>query len=339
MDTPSSDNYTLGKGVVSFNRYLNGAYQGYRDVGNVPELTLNIDISKLDHFSSRSGIRSKDKSVVQETTPTVSFSLDEITDENFMFSLLGTGTSSSQNSSDYSTSTPTISALDTYVDLDDRMVKGITYLKFDAETGEFTAGETLTGGTSGATATIDGVATSTESPEGTVGILVLSSVSGTFENNETITDGATGSATSDGTVTDMDDDNVLVAEITADTVTVYTSGTDYMVSTFDGRINFKSSGSVTTSSNITCIYAVEEAEFTEISMLEENEISGRFRFVSDNAAGTNYELVLWDVGLVPEGDTALIGDDWASLAFSGEILKDESGHPSQPYGKMIVKTG
>lgn len=338
MDTPSSDNYTLGKGVVSFNRYLDGAYQGYRDVGNVPEMTLNIDISKLDHFSSRSGIRSKDKTVVQEVTPTLGFALDEITDENFMFSLLGTGTSSSQNASDYSTSTPTISSLDVYTDLDDRMVKGITYLKFDAETGEFAAGETLTGGTSEATATIDGVVTSTESPNGTVGILVLSDVSGTFTDGETITDSGTGSADADGTTVDMDDDDVLVVEITADTVTIYTSGTDYMVSTFDGRINFKSSGSITTSSNITCIYAVEAATFNEISMLEETEISGRLRFVSDNAAGTNYELVLWDVELIPEGDTALIGEDWAQLSFTGEILKDESGHPAQPYGKMIVKT-
>lgn len=64
-------------------------------------------------------------------------------------------------------------------------------LPFDAQTGNFTKGDTLTGGTSGATGTIVGI-----SDAGTTGTLYINGVTGTFQDNETITDAHTGSATS-----------------------------------------------------------------------------------------------------------------------------------------------
>lgn len=65
-------------------------------------------------------------------------------------------------------------------------------LGFDAETAAFAVGETVTGGTSGATAEIYAI-TKTAADEG---VLKLGTITGTFQDNETITDGATGSATS-----------------------------------------------------------------------------------------------------------------------------------------------
>lgn len=66
-------------------------------------------------------------------------------------------------------------------------------LNYDAETGDFTEGLTLTGGTSAATGTIVKVI-----DDGTTGTLWLAGVTGTFQDNETITDSATGSADADG---------------------------------------------------------------------------------------------------------------------------------------------
>lgn len=66
-------------------------------------------------------------------------------------------------------------------------------LKFDALTADFTAGQTVTGGTSGASAVIQEFRKS-----GTVGTLFLKAITGTFTDNETITDGAGGSATANG---------------------------------------------------------------------------------------------------------------------------------------------
>lgn len=70
---------------------------------------------------------------------------------------------------------------------------GVTRLDYDAETVAFTEGELLTGGTSGATGTIWRVV-----DDGTEGSLYLTAVSGTFEDDETITDAEGGSATADG---------------------------------------------------------------------------------------------------------------------------------------------
>jgi hypothetical protein len=71
--------------------------------------------------------------------------------------------------------------------------QALTVLDYDAETAPFTVGQTLTGGTSGATGTIERVI-----DDGTTGKLWLRGVTGTFQNGETITDGSGGSATADG---------------------------------------------------------------------------------------------------------------------------------------------
>ena len=67
-------------------------------------------------------------------------------------------------------------------------------LAYDVQTGQFTVGNILTGGTSGATGRIIA-----DSDAGSTGTLTLQDVSGTFTDNEIITDGTTGSATANGT--------------------------------------------------------------------------------------------------------------------------------------------
>jgi len=75
-----------------------------------------------------------------------------------------------------------------------------SYILFDAGTAEFLDGEPLTGGSSGATATIGRVAVIGDKDWGggtAAGLLSLTGISGTFQTNETITS-TSGSATSDG---------------------------------------------------------------------------------------------------------------------------------------------
>lgn len=89
-------------------------------------------------------------------------------------------------------------------------------LNYDAETAPFTSGLVLTGGTSGATGTIERVI-----DNGTTGTLWLRPVTGTFQDNETITDSGTGSATANGTA------STLAAAITGVTTSTLTQGTVY----------------------------------------------------------------------------------------------------------------
>jgi len=81
----------------------------------------------------------------------------------------------------------------TIAEWDDR--SGLLELPFDSETGAFTPGLVVTGATSAATGTIVAV-NKGEGGTGSYGVLTLSSVTGSFQDNETITDTATGSATS-----------------------------------------------------------------------------------------------------------------------------------------------
>lgn len=80
-------------------------------------------------------------------------------------------------------------------------------LAYQTQTGNFTVGNGLTGGTSGATARI--VA---DNDGGATGTLTLYDIVGTFVNAEIITDGSGGSATANGTVTNQ---NVTCENTTA----------------------------------------------------------------------------------------------------------------------------
>ncbi len=66
-------------------------------------------------------------------------------------------------------------------------------LAYDGQTGNFTVGLVVTGGTSGATGTIHA-----DADAGATGTLTLKNIKGTFQNNEAITDTSTGAATVNG---------------------------------------------------------------------------------------------------------------------------------------------
>lgn len=83
--SPSTFNYSVLKGICYFTP-TGGVEQ---DLGNAPEVELTPAIEKLDHFSSRTGVRSKDRSIVLEKTLTLRIVLDEITEENLRKALLG----------------------------------------------------------------------------------------------------------------------------------------------------------------------------------------------------------------------------------------------------------
>jgi hypothetical protein len=82
----SIDNYTVGKGIVSFKK-AGGA--SYVDMGNCTEFEFTPEIEKLDHFSSREGVRTKDKSVVLQKSGTVRLVLDEWSVDNLKLAVLG----------------------------------------------------------------------------------------------------------------------------------------------------------------------------------------------------------------------------------------------------------
>lgn len=86
LTSPNTDNYYVGKGIVKIK--MPGDPSAV-DVGNVPEFEFTANIERLDHFSSRAGIRSKDKSIVLEKGGTLRIVLEEFTARNLALALLG----------------------------------------------------------------------------------------------------------------------------------------------------------------------------------------------------------------------------------------------------------
>jgi hypothetical protein len=84
--SPNVDNYYIGKGIV---KWKADGDPDFRDVGNAPLFEVTISVTKLDHFSSRQGIRFKDRSIVTEVNATVKMTLEEITSDNLLLALLG----------------------------------------------------------------------------------------------------------------------------------------------------------------------------------------------------------------------------------------------------------
>ena len=84
--SPDVLNYYIGKGVVSIK--LDGE-ASYREVGNVPDFELTPEIEKLEHFSSMSGVRTKDRSVATTVGGTLRIVLDEFTAENLQLAVNG----------------------------------------------------------------------------------------------------------------------------------------------------------------------------------------------------------------------------------------------------------
>jgi hypothetical protein len=86
--------YYIGKGVVEMD-----TGSGYVDVGNVPTFELTPGITNIDHYSSRSGVKSLDRQVVQQTDVTLRMVLEEWTFENLLVALLGDETTDGSGNS------------------------------------------------------------------------------------------------------------------------------------------------------------------------------------------------------------------------------------------------
>jgi hypothetical protein len=83
----STDNYYIGKGVVSIKHVGTSVWV---DLGNVPEIEFTPELETLEHFSSRAGTRTKDKTVVIEKKGTLRIVLEEWTIENLLLAVIGT---------------------------------------------------------------------------------------------------------------------------------------------------------------------------------------------------------------------------------------------------------
>lgn len=86
---PSTNNYTIGKGDLYIAEWSSSGPGAYSQMGNCPSIEMEPTIERLEHFSSRSGLRNRDKYPIVQTSYTLTFDCDEIAAANLAKFLLG----------------------------------------------------------------------------------------------------------------------------------------------------------------------------------------------------------------------------------------------------------
>jgi hypothetical protein len=327
--SPSTDNYTLGKGILYFDQFdTTGALTGERDLGNAPSLSFNMTVDMLDHFSSRAGLSAKDKQVTRQITPSFSFTLDEINKDNLGMLFYGNMEDITQAAADnLTTALPATVAKNLYYDIGARKV-GLTAVDVVWESGmsavDVPDGSQLSN-VSGASPTDYMVSiaaiTNTIYLQGEVGTGLAASGS-LFVGTTQVATYTVAPAFRSGVV--------LVKE----GANWFAPGAEFTVDATLGRIKIGAASTLVGAGTI--YYAVEADTYTKISALKQTKLQGKIRFVSDNPEGGQYILQAWKCSLVPDGDTAFIGEDWSTIGFTCEVLDDSANHPDSPYIDIIM---
>jgi hypothetical protein len=84
--SPNVGNLQVGKGIVSF---MQEGTSMFRDLGNVTAMAITPNMTTLDHFSSREGVRKKDLTIIIEKQANVTLTMEEMTAQNIAIMLLG----------------------------------------------------------------------------------------------------------------------------------------------------------------------------------------------------------------------------------------------------------
>lgn len=87
-----SNNYYSGQGslYIAERDATTGKAKGFLAIGNVPELTINIETTKFEHKEAESGARLLDLTIVKEKKGTFEFKLENLNLDNLALALWGT---------------------------------------------------------------------------------------------------------------------------------------------------------------------------------------------------------------------------------------------------------
>lgn len=326
--TSNKKYYTIGKGVGYFNPINagTGLFEGWQDLGNIPNFGFSVDTEKLEHYSSRGGLKAKDLSILSQISPKLTFTADEMNPENIARFMIGDMVKQNQAAATAVTEEFTADAGGIFF-LANRNVY-VNVLNYDGGTTAFAVGDVVEGGTSNATGTVlavDGAAAT--------GKIYLGAVTGTFVDNENLEVSASVKAIANGTV--AKGAGVVLVNKTTQT-TIYVGGTDYVTSAKMGRVTIPETTTIPAATVVQVKYAAETTEYFLIKGYSKTANKGSFRFVSDNPQGTNFDITYWSTDLKPSGEVGMIGEDWMALTFEAEVFKDEANHPDSPFCDMKV---
>lgn len=319
-----TDDYVFGRGVCFFAPFdANGVPMGERDLGNTPGVTLTVTSEKAEHFSSRTGLRLKDLSVTISVAFDSTITLEDISADNLALFVAGASATVTQAAA------------------------GVTNERiYNAQSGkhyQLGTSTTVITGVRGVTSVTIGcyelinAAARANSTAVVVGQIFKSgtdvfvvSVAGTTAGSAPTYDVAiVGNDTTDGTAT------VLFLGTTSN----YTLTTDYILSAGSARVGIVVGGNLglacivyTTVSglylSLNANYTKDANTRTQITSTGAGSVTGQFRFVADNANGTNRDFFIADCTLSADGELPLITEnEVAQFTFTLGINERDTSTP------------
>lgn len=315
FDTPltKTENYVFGRGVGYFAEFdENGVPMGERDLGNMPGLNLTVTSETLEHYSSRSGLRKKDRSTVTGVGFDATLTIEDFSAENQALFIAG--------------SVATVTQAATPVS---------NYQILNARSGRHyqLGAQTNTTGVRGVTSVTVGLyelvnaAARADSTAYTVGqiykvssnVFLVTTAGTSAGSPPSMVTTSIGATTTDGTAV------VKYLGTTGN----FTVTTDYLLSAESARIGIVAGGNIALACNLYELtvpgsYLSLNVGYTpaantrqQISSSGSGVVTGQFRYIADNAEGTNRDLFIASCSLAPEGDFPLITEsEYAQCTFT-----------------------
>lgn len=297
-----------------------GAVAGtsFDELGDMENLNFNMSVSTEKIKTNRNAAKATILEVESEREAGISFGLREMTNENLKMSLLGSAINTlNQSASFIDAATPTF-VDDLYIDLGFLNVFS-TKITGAITAGDMAIGNTMTGGTSAATAKLAYKA---------AGYIEVVNLSGTFVVGETISNGGTGSIVPTGIETLED---VVVTNTTGATRRV--AGTDYTLDPDYGYLRKLSTGSIVAGDKVSADYEAVNKKY--IWAMSSSSVNKKIIFVSDkDDQGIRTRWTFHKVQINLDGDFPLIGSGAAILSVKGTVLADTTQASGQEYYKV-----